>query len=123
GNPSLLKNSFYIVFLKEIMLETILILKMDSHFHGNDRHEQNRRSLCFIKQAKPVVSECLSVCHSRENGNPSLLKNSFYIVFLKEIMLETILILKMDSHFHGNDRLKQNRYCLCSIKQTKSEKK
>jgi hypothetical protein len=41
---------------------------------------------------------CLSVCHFRENGNPSLLKNSFYIVFLKEIMLETVLILKMDPH-------------------------
>jgi hypothetical protein len=27
------------------MSETILILKMDSHFHGNDRHKQNRRSL------------------------------------------------------------------------------
>jgi hypothetical protein len=48
------------------MLETILILNMDprfreddsggySHFHGNDRHKQNRRGLCSIKQAKPAV--------------------------------------------------------------------
>jgi hypothetical protein len=47
---------------------------------------------------------CLSVCHSRESGNPRLLKNSVYITFLKEIMSEAILILNMDSHFHGNDR-------------------
>jgi hypothetical protein len=57
GNPSLLKNSVRrslftpdrdaraqaayeeknIKFLKAIMLETILILKMDSRFHGNDK--------------------------------------------------------------------------------------
>jgi hypothetical protein len=53
-----------------------------------------RRSLftafgCFIK----TDAACrLSACHSRENGNPCLLKNYFYIVFLKEIMSETILI-------------------------------
>jgi hypothetical protein len=59
------KNSFYIASLKEIMLEAILILNMDprfreddsggdSHFHGNDRHKQNRHGLCPIKQTKSV---------------------------------------------------------------------
>jgi rRNA maturation protein Nop10 len=27
------------------MSETILIVNMDSHFHGNDRHKQNRQRL------------------------------------------------------------------------------
>jgi hypothetical protein len=65
-----------------------------------------------------TVEACLLICHSRESGNPFLLKNSFYITFLKTIMLETILILNMDSHFHGNDRHKQ-RHWLYFIKQAK----
>jgi hypothetical protein len=28
---------------------------MDSHFHGNDRHKQNRRCLCYIKQTQSVL--------------------------------------------------------------------
>jgi hypothetical protein len=86
---------------------------------------------------------CLLVCHSRvfnicsslaactrvslSGGNPRLLKNFSYIAFLKEIMLETILILNMDprfreddsggySHFHGNDKHKQNRHACQSHK-------
>jgi hypothetical protein len=38
--------------------------------------------------------------------NDKVTKKFFYIAFLKKIMIETILILKMDSHFHGNDRLR-----------------
>jgi hypothetical protein len=52
-------------------------------------------------------------CHSRESGNPCLLKNSFYIEFLKEIMRETILILKMDPHpieTFGCRLLRKNKY-------------
>jgi organic hydroperoxide reductase OsmC/OhrA len=36
------KKFFLHWFLKTIMLENILILKVDSRFHGNDRHKQNR---------------------------------------------------------------------------------
>jgi hypothetical protein len=36
---------------KEIMSETILILNMDSHFHGNDRHK-------FVIPAKAGIHVC-----------------------------------------------------------------
>jgi hypothetical protein len=81
GNPRLLKNSFYIASLKEIMSETILILNMDSHFHGNDRHKQNRhcvyshktdevckRWLYFIKQAKPAVFMGMTDTNKTDTG-------------------------------------------------------
>jgi hypothetical protein len=87
GNPCLLKNS--------------LRLSLFTAFG------------CFIK------TDAVWVCHSRvfnicsslaactrvflSGGNPCLLNNSFYISFLKIIMLKNILILKMDSRFHGND--------------------
>ncbi|MDR1942208.1 MAG: hypothetical protein LBQ47_07760, partial [Endomicrobium sp.] len=103
------------------MLETILILNMDSHFHGNDRHKKQNPVKTIDKTDTGCQSHktdevcCFLVCHSRvfnilsssaayarvflSGGNPRLLKNSFYISSLKEIMLETILILNMDSHF------------------------
>jgi hypothetical protein len=41
-------------------------------FHGNDRHKQNRRGLCSIKQAKPAIFSGLMT--DLENRNKRILK-------------------------------------------------